>query len=101
MQRAMSVVLAGLVLAGSLQGCTGTSAATDRLGVTAALRQACSGATVEEIRTVIDTVELARLGGASRETTLAVFAQACGGDAASAGACMACTSAIIEQVYTE
>ncbi len=101
MRHVMAALLGGLVLAGALQGCTSASAGTDRLGVTATLRQACGGASDTEIQTVIDMVEVARVNGATQETALLAFSQGCSGDAATAGPCMACTTAIINQVYTQ
>lgn len=99
MRRVLAAVLGGMLVAGPMGGCASIGGPSGRLDVTYALRQACSGATVAEIKQVITVVEQAKVDGASKGTTLSVFYDVCGGDANTSAACIVCTAAIIDQVY--
>lgn len=102
MRRTITVVVGSILFVTVwLQGCTSTSPTQGRLAVTSALRQSCNGAPDREIQAIITIVDDARTGGAAKNTTLGVFADACAGDAATEEGCITCTAAIIEQVYSQ
>ena len=99
MRRVIAAVLGAILVAGPMGGCASIGGPSGRLDVTYALRQACSGSTVTEIKKVIDVVEQARVDGTSKGTTLSVFYEVCGGEATTSAGCIVCTAAIIDQVY--
>jgi hypothetical protein len=99
MRRVLAAVLGGMLVAGPMGGCASIGGSSGRLDVTYALRQACSGSTVPEIKQIMTVVEQARVDGTSKGATLSVFYSACGGDVTTSAACIVCTAAIIGQVY--
>jgi hypothetical protein len=99
LRQAISVILGGLLVAFSVVGCLGTAVTPGRLDVTITLRQACAGASVAEIRTVINAVEQDRLKDATQQETQAFYDLECSLNAATQSACVTCVTAIISQVY--
>jgi hypothetical protein len=98
-RQAISVILGGLLVVFSVVGCLGTAVTPGRLDVTNTLRQACVGASVAEITTVINAVEQDRLKSVSQQETQAFYEVECSLNSATQSACVTCVTAIISQVY--